>query len=141
MADLLTEYLREAARTPWAWGSCDCFLFFMDWIERVTGNDPMAGVRGTYDTERQARRILKATGGPIAFVDARLAVLGIERTRNPMAGDVALVHIALKPWRDRMIHVPGGAICVRPGLWAFKAKDTMTYAAFPMIAAWGLPRG
>lgn len=139
MADLLTDYLRQAARKPWAWGRCDCFLFFLDWVERVTGIDPMADTRGTYDTERQARRILQRAGGPIKFVQSKLAPLGLPMTARPQAGDVGLVQVPLKPWRDRMIMVPAGAICVRPGLWAVKAKDAMTYADHPQLAAWALP--
>ncbi len=141
MADLLTDYLRQAGRTPFAWGRCDCFLFFTDWVKLVTGADPVAAYRGSYDTERGARRILKDAGGPVMAVENHLAPRGLRQTRLPQAGDVGLVSVALKPWRGRMIHVPAGAICVRPSMWAVKAKDAMTFADYPVIAAWALPHG
>lgn len=146
----LSEYLREAGRKPFAWGGldpasradCDCMRFIVDWVERVMGVDPLAEYRGTYDTERGARRIMKAAGGPVAFVESLLEPVGMRRiaisAQHP--GDVGLVHVGLKKWRERMVMVPAGAICISPRRWAVKAKDAMIFADLPVLAAWALPR-
>lgn len=48
--DLLSE--------PFAWGRNDCCLFASDCIMAVTGEDLGAEFRGTYSTEREAKKIL-----------------------------------------------------------------------------------
>jgi hypothetical protein len=154
------EYLCAAGRRHWAWGEIDCFLFVADWVERITGIDCAGDYRGTYTSEREARRLIKDNGGPIAFADALLGRAGCVATEHPKAGDVALVRLVfgrgavpqaslvfprlvedVLPPRRRIILGPVGAICRRPQLWAVKPSDApgLAFGNFPVIRAWALP--
>ena len=92
--------------TPFAWGEHDCCLWAADCVRTITGTDPAADVRGTYQTALEAARVLQATGGlaacgqragaPIAPLCARVGDVGIvnDGQRDALAvcsGDVWLV--------------------------------------------------
>jgi len=58
---LLEEYQRQRA-TPFAWGGADCLGFAADCAKLLTGNDPAAELRGKYDSEIAAKRIMVERG-------------------------------------------------------------------------------
>ena len=55
----LAEYLRSMNKRRWKPGTLDCGVFMADWVRERMGVDPIADVRGTYDSERQFLRILR----------------------------------------------------------------------------------
>jgi hypothetical protein len=51
------EYMRQR-NIPFEWGKTDCFLFVADIALLLTGKDKAKGIRGNYDTENGAKRIM-----------------------------------------------------------------------------------
>jgi hypothetical protein len=58
----LAAVTTAAMAKPHAWGSHDCALFAADCVAVVIGEDFAADLRGTYDTENGARRVLVSLG-------------------------------------------------------------------------------
>lgn len=81
MAQGLTDYLRAARDRDFVWGTWDCCVFALDWYRLQTGRDPMADLRGTYQTEIEAHATIAAHGGLEALFDARLT-----RSPSPLVG-------------------------------------------------------
>lgn len=54
------------------WGVLDCAHYAGDWVQILTGVDPIADLRGTYSTEAGAVEILAAEGGLRAALVSRL---------------------------------------------------------------------
>ncbi|MEK9751752.1 MAG: hypothetical protein VW338_00875 [Rhodospirillaceae bacterium] len=67
----LIEAVDRHRALPASWGQSDCFRFAMDCVEAVTGTDPYADVRGSYDGPVTAARRLKERG--FADLEAALA--------------------------------------------------------------------
>jgi hypothetical protein len=59
----LSEYLATLARRRWQPGTLDCGVFMADWLVACGHPDPIADVRGSYDSERGFLRILRREGG------------------------------------------------------------------------------
>jgi len=74
-------------RTSHEWGRADCILSVADHILRVTGIDPAAPWRGTYDDEEGARRILAAHGGALGLFDYGMTWAGFDRTSDRRKGN------------------------------------------------------
>lgn len=90
--------LHRWAATPHLWGQSDCMLVLADWVQRVTGVDPAADIRGTY---WDAKTCQDATGflrEPVKAV-ARYAegVANLPRGNELRLGDVAVVRLADEP--------------------------------------------
>lgn len=74
--------------TPFGWGLHDCCTFAADAVREMTGADPIADLRGQWDDEVSALRLLKDHGG--------IEVLASERLGEQIApafaqrGDVVL---------------------------------------------------
>lgn len=141
ISDPLSAFLSAAGRRRWCWGELDCFLFVADWVELCTGRDPAGPFRGAYESERQARTILRLAGGPLALATERLGAIGLSPMDAPQRGDVGLVRVGMCFGR-RVALVPAGAVCVASDKWAVKTTgQSMTIGSFPVLAAWSLSRG
>jgi hypothetical protein len=83
----LQALVAERENAPFAWGKNDCGLFAADAVLAVTGSDPAADLRGTYDTEQEAQALI--ADGMIALGDRRFG----DRIRTTLAqvGDIGLV--------------------------------------------------
>lgn len=53
---------RAARATPFKWGEADCLCFAADCALAITGRDPAHELRGTYDSDIGAKRIMIANG-------------------------------------------------------------------------------
>jgi hypothetical protein len=87
--------LIEARRSHgFVWGAHDCVTLAADAVLAMTGADPLAAYRGTYDTEEQAERII-GPDGLEAFVARLLDEFGAREVRPAYArrGDWAIVNI------------------------------------------------
>lgn len=138
----LSLYLDEAGRRPWSWTQFNCLFFIGEWIERVAGFDPSRPWRGTFCNQREARRIIRASGGIDVIVGNALIESGFHETAVPQRGDVGLVRVPIIHRGHRLVIVPSGAICVRAGaqlMWAVKPRDGgIALNSFPIVKAWAL---
>lgn len=67
----LITVIRAAEKRPFLWGSHDCCLFAADCAQAMCGEDFAAGWRGTYDSERGAKKAILRGGGSLEKVLAR----------------------------------------------------------------------
>jgi len=79
--DLLAAFIEQRRHMPFQWGSNDCATFAADALLHITGQDPLASLRGRWATEAQALQVLAGMGGLPA---AARRVLG-RPSRVPMA--------------------------------------------------------
>jgi hypothetical protein len=85
----LSNTIKAATERPFSWGEFDCCLFVSDCCVAVCGVDPAEQYRGTYKTERGAKRALVKNHGSLeAAFDACF-----HRVETALAqrGDLALV--------------------------------------------------
>lgn len=126
----LDLHTRRLALKPQAYGAVDCCLAVGEWVEEVTGVDVADGLRGTYATEMDWRRILVAEGGMVALFGRLLAPVGYVRAEVAEPGDVGVVV------------VPGlgetGAVMTPRG-WRVKIRSGITVGQFEAVAVWRLP--
>lgn len=122
----LDALVRQAHREPFAWGRRDCCLWAADATWALTGMDPAADVRGTYDDERGALRVLQRLGGLCA-----VAARGGAPIRPAFAidGDVGLVQ-----WQETEL------LAVRVGeVWLAVSRTGLIAApADAAVGAWGV---
>jgi hypothetical protein len=59
---LLDNYVEAMKARAFEWGSLDCVTFAANWRAIVTGNDAIAQWRGTYNTEREALKLIASLG-------------------------------------------------------------------------------
>lgn len=115
----LSEYLAQAARTPWSWEGINCLTFAADWVVIARGLDPAAQYRFC-KSENECLAALRAVGGMRRMVVPAMAALGLQVTQEPKAGDVALVFVPTEVRRRSLIV---GAICVGSRQFAVKTSD------------------
>lgn len=114
MADVpvLSDYLASMRARRWQPGVLDCGVFMADWVWQITGTDPIADVRGRYESEKQFLRILRREGGFEAAVKRRLEGCGFAEVPKPVAGDIAVVLAPYATRRGKLQRRPTGAIAV-----------------------------
>lgn len=61
-AERLAEEIKAARSRPFVWGEHDCMLFVSDCVKAMTDEDPASDLRGKYDTEFGALRIISELG-------------------------------------------------------------------------------
>lgn len=105
----LSTLIRARQSAPFAWGTNDCCLFAADAVHAITSRDPMADLRGTYTTERQAMRALHACGGLAGAASDRLGP--VVRADQAQPGDIGLALVAGR----RSLAVCCGAHFMAPG--------------------------
>lgn len=84
----LATYITEHLGMPFEWGSNDCVLFAIGWLEIATGKDYLSAYK-PWSTEREALRKMRDAGGLEALFDEQL-----QRVDPRMAvdGDIALIN-------------------------------------------------
>lgn len=134
----LAHYLAEAARMPWGWGGpgrVDCCTYAAGWVMRCGYPDPMAFIRGTYNSERSALRCIRRGGGLVplwtrGMIDAqvpeadqaRIGDVGILRLPTEDGGDECVGLFAGRRWVCRLyrgiVSLPADSLAVwRPTPW------------------------
>jgi hypothetical protein len=68
---------------PFAYGTNDCCTFAADAVQLIYGVDPMADLRGTYATAREAK---EAIGDLVEAIDERMTAAGFTRCPPEFAG-------------------------------------------------------
>jgi hypothetical protein len=130
----LDAYLQAAGRKPWQWSVADSFMFVADWIALRSGRDVVASWRGSYRSCDDAARRLHPLFGVIGA--ARDCMAGFERTRCPLAGDVAIV-IDRRPDGSAS---PAPAICLDGRLRCIRIKRGVAVVGARTLIAWKVPR-
>lgn len=95
--DILNKHCQGALERPFSWGTDDCCTFACDVMQEAFGIDPMAVLRGRYDSEAGATAIMGSGLAETALQLAREARLNrasfpyqdadigvIAETRGPM---------------------------------------------------------
>jgi len=109
--------------------------FAASWIADLTGQDPAAGFRGTYNTHAGAGRIIARAGGLVPLTASLIEPHGFKRTATPQPGDVGIIK-AISEIDGR----PGEMAAIRFGpLWAFLATAGVRAKRFDFVAAWSAP--
>jgi hypothetical protein len=109
-------------------------MFCASWVAEVTGIDPAADLRGTYQDAAGAHRVLEVAGGIVAFAKSRLEPLGFVPTDSPSDGDLGVVR-APAGMSDSITLV--SAIRFGP-LWAILAPAGVIARKLEHVAAWRL---
>jgi len=106
-------------RSRFVWGSTDCIMATCNHVLCVTGIDPAAPWRGSYDDETGARAIYEAHGGVLGLFRNGMAragfVTGPRGAGCPVVALVAGHEIAGVDMGDRVAFMAEGrgAICMR----------------------------
>lgn len=130
------EFLERPHRFRWGGvDGDDCMTFCATWAKECTGVDLAANLRGTYRTKPEAHAVMDAAGGALAFMDARLSLLGAELVQKPQDGDIGLI----KTMIEGGVASEVGAIRFGP-LWACIHPAGVRATKSDFIAAWRLPR-
>lgn len=89
-AQRLHRLVLDCMGVRFAWGVRDCMLWSADAIAAQLGADPAEHLRGTYSTQRQARRLMAPLGGLHGLATA---VLGrpLPAPLLARAGDIGLL--------------------------------------------------
>lgn len=58
---ILREY-DKAKALPFSWGTADCLSWCADCAKAITGTDPAEKLRGRYESEASAKRVMIAEG-------------------------------------------------------------------------------
>lgn len=103
---------------PWKWGSADCCASACDVFLSIHGVDPMAPVRGKYDSAMSAARLVATWGSFLSMGEKLAARAGLVDGRGS-AGEIGLSHA------ETATGIEGRAmlICIEPGIWAGKTVD------------------
>ena len=119
----LDAFIAERMNTPFAWGVHDCCLFAADAVFVMTGDDPAAGLRGTYSDAASAARVLAANGG-------LEGVAGLGGARLPSALAACVGDVGIVPFDGRETL----AVCNGPN-WIAAAAEGLTALPFEAAAA------
>lgn len=79
-------FIGERRFAPYAWGTNDCVTFAADAIWAMTGEDPIADIRGQWNDQASALALLDSLGGLKAAVDVRFELR--DNINYTMRGDV-----------------------------------------------------
>jgi len=121
-----------AAMQRWRPGQWDCCMAPASWVERVTGVDPAADLRGTYH-DRAGMDALVAQG-LAAVVGPRLKAAGFKRRWIGFArpGDVGLV-VSGGPGKGPPVF---GGVRMVDGMWGTAAARGVSFVRGFAIAVW-----
>ncbi|NEI60906.1 DUF6950 family protein [Rhizobium leguminosarum] len=89
---LIKEFIER--RVSFRWGGVDgedCTTWCGSYAMALTGRDPAAVFRGTYDTADGARALIADAGGLVQLVGPILTDHGWRRVQQPTTGDMAVI--------------------------------------------------
>lgn len=118
----LDAYVRSARHREYKIGEFDCCIACADVVQAVTGKDPMSDLRGSYNTEIGAYRLISRLGGMEAILSSRLGPS--IPVLSACAGDIG---IGGDDGRSAVF-------CIGPG-WATVTDSGFT-AVLPPVMAW-----
>ena len=108
---------------PWCWGAADCCTAACDVFLRLHGIDPMAPLRGRYDSRVGALRAIALEGGWKKMAQGLADRAGLVAS-DGRAGDIGLIRVG-----DTLAL----GICTEFG-WVGKSEQGL--ASSEMVRAW-----
>lgn len=127
--DRFDSFIQSRMRSPFEWGTNDCCMFAADAVLAAHGIDHAEDVRGSYSTEKEARRLLRRLGGLAA-----IASRGGDEIAPLMAnvGDVGLI---AQEERELL------GVCVG-GVWLVPTRDGLCAVQIDAAKrAWSVKHG
>jgi hypothetical protein len=119
----LERFLSAQKGRKFQYGAFDCCLFVCGALEAMTGVNPAEGFIGRYSTRRQARALLRLTGGIPAIAEeyglVEIPVRKAKRGDVLQMGGQTLGLMSLNG-RDALVLATRGLMGV-PGKWAARA--------------------
>ena len=92
----LAGLMHDRLTAPFAWGRQDCVTLAADAVLALTGADPLAEIRGTYDSEAAAEAIITGDGNLYRLACRLWQQAGLPQLSAPalaQRGDVAWVEV------------------------------------------------
>lgn len=111
MAEVLSDYLKDMAATPFQYGENDCASFIVGWFDRVAGKTALSAWRGRYSDGLSCEQYISRHGGFAAIAQGFLgdhfgaarcapkpgnAVLALFKTTKAMGLRVDASRVALR---------------------------------------------
>jgi hypothetical protein len=79
---MLANFMRQTHADRFAWGQNDCALWCASAVKLATGFDPACGLRGTYRTGFECRRMIAGAGGLCALIAPRMDAIHALKDLN-----------------------------------------------------------
>lgn len=114
---------------PFLWFTSDCCKAACCAWASLWGRDPLAAFTGRYTTAKGALRILRRSGGYLAWCDEIFSASGVARSDHAGPGDLALVQCD-GPFGAAL------ALCINPYEYAVKTERGFTVRCHKEIGAW-----
>lgn len=130
----LESWMDQAMTREWEDGQWDCAMAPADWALWLTGQDPGADLRGTYDSPMGAAMALLARGGMVRTFARRLEPQGWRRTAQARPGAIGVVRLP-GLLRRRFGAVAWGSA------WTVATSDGMLITPARALAVWSPPNG
>lgn len=125
----LAAHLAAVKAQPFAWVQNDCCTFAAGAVQAITGDDPMAPLRGKYSSKVSAARLIAKAGSLQALVTQYLGV-PVHAPALAGRGDVVLFEMAA-PYGPEALGICVGAHIAAPG------PDRMVLLPITVaVAAW-----
>lgn len=131
----LFGHINHWKAAPFQWGQCDCITVLADWVMRNGSEDPLRGIRGTYDGPLSCERQTGFISDPVVVIDQLFGDVGCDRITEPVAGAIAVLR------RADDARFPFGAVFTGTH-WVSKGPNGATAlnpALVEVLAIWGLP--
>jgi hypothetical protein len=125
----LRQFLRDSSARKFDWVTCNCGFWVCEWIEMMTGEDPVADTRGRFKTTSGFVRHVASSGGNEAFSRQVAKRARLVETDAPILGDVGLVATG-----------DGATMAIKVDAerWACKTSYGIAIGPFEQITAWRL---
>ena len=87
----LYAMLHRWSATEHVWGEADCMTSVCDWLVFCGWPDPMADLRGCYDSAASCQRLTGFIRDPLTVTCERFGAVGLRRGNDLRVGDVAVI--------------------------------------------------
>lgn len=134
----LNWWLAENRHSDMVYGQSDCALTAADAIQVQTGFDPAVNLRGKYNTEQGAAKIIKRKKGLPGLVTS---LIGPPLDNHLMArtGDIALIFQHLKV-DDKVVETPCLGVIMEEKVWIRSATGMEPRSRTEIVTAWPVGR-
>lgn len=122
----LANFLKDRSVASFVWGENDCCVFAADAVLVQTGRDPMHRLRGSYDDEAGAARILSKPGGLRDMVSAWLPGEPLPLVTIAQRGDVVLFESGAGPALGICVGDKFAAVSRDGGIGYFSMRHALT---------------
>jgi hypothetical protein len=119
---MIADYIAQTRYLPFQWGVCDCCMWAAGYVKDATGTDPMADLRGAYDSAFTARQVRMRHGGIVAMTGVRMGFL-------PAGRDVVIAE-----WRGQTL----AALMIGDLMFLKSPKDVLMTRDYKVLKGWAV---